>query len=345
MSLHQKNPQGSQSQHLQSCSETQGLQAAQISEALAKSHVSSPRLMPGNSKESPAAGVPSTREGAQGFLSSPVAITATSSSRSGERSSGHKEEESTARAAPRPAIVPIPSVREQEAALMKLMLLKYRMKEPVTKADMLKVLIPVCEKHFSDIFLKACQHLEGMFGLDVKAVDPRNHCYELVISMGLTYDGMLSGEESVPKTGVLILVLGVILTKGGCAAEREVWKVLNQVGIHAERVHPLFGDPRELITNDLVKEKYVEYRQVANRDPAQFEFLWGPRAYAETTKMKVLQSLAKVYGVEPSAFGSQYEDALRDEEKRARATMSATAASPSGAPAGSSAKSSRSSCP
>eukprot|EP00069_Balaena_mysticetus_P004732 bmy_17501T0 len=89
--------------------------------------------------------------------------------------------------------------------------------------------------------------------------------------------------------------------------------------------HFIFGEPRELITKEFVKEKYLEYRQVSNTDPAQFEFLWGPRAHAETTKMKVLEFLSKVHGTDPSSFPSQYEDALQDEEERARARISARA--------------------
>lgn len=327
MSLHQKNPQRSRRQSLQTRSETQGLQAAQTSEALVKTRVSSPPLMPGSSKGASAAGVPSTREGAQGFLSSPVAITATSSSRSGVRSSGHREVESTAQAAPQPAELPLDPIDRLVSLLVCYLLHKYHIKETVTMEDIFKVVSPVCNEHFPVILANACQRLQVVFGLDMKVVDPLNYRFEVVISMGLTYDGMLSGQERVPKTGVLIVVLGVILMKGNRATEREVWRILNAMGMHAGRVNPFFGEPRKLITNDLVKEKYLEYRQVANSDPAQFEFLWGPRAYAETTKMKVLKFLARVNGVEPSAFRSQYEDALQDEEKRAQDTMSDTAAS------------------
>ena len=126
----------------------------------------------------------------------------------------------------------------------------------------------------------------------------------------------------MPKTGILILILGVIFVKGNCATEDDVWEVLNVTRLYSGRKHFIFGEPRELITKDFVKEKYLEYRQVANTDPAQFEFLWGPRAHAETTKTKVLEFLAKVHGTDPSSFPSQYEDALQDERERARARIS-----------------------
>ena len=83
--------------------------------------------------------------------------------------------------------------------------------------------------------------------------------------------------------------------------------------------------PRRLITSDLVMEKYLEYQQVPTSDPPRYEFLWGPRAHAEVSKMKLLEFLAKIHGTNPKSFPSQYEEALRDEEERARARIEATA--------------------
>uniref|UniRef100_A0A8C8YMB8 MAGE domain-containing protein n=1 Tax=Prolemur simus TaxID=1328070 RepID=A0A8C8YMB8_PROSS len=131
-------------------------------------------------------------------------------------------------------------------------------------------------------------------------------------------------EDGVPKTGLLILILGAIFMKGNRATEEEVWEVLSVMRLYSGRKHLVFGDPREFITKELVKEKYLEYRQVPNSDPAQYEFLWGPRAHAETRKMELLEFLAKVRGTDPSSFPSQYEEALRDEAERAQARGSSS---------------------
>ena len=105
-------------------------------------------------------------------------------------------------------------------------------------------------------------------------------------------------------------VLGVIFMKGGCAAEEDIWKFLHMMGVYAGRKPIIYGEPRKLITRDLVTMKYLEYGHVAHSDPPRYEFLWGPRAHAETSKMKVLEFLAKVNDTVPSAFSSQYEEAL-----------------------------------
>nr|XP_019604616.1 PREDICTED: melanoma-associated antigen 10-like [Rhinolophus sinicus] len=44
----------------------------------------------------------------------------------------------------------------------------------------------------------------------------------------------------------------------------------------------------------------------------------GPRAHAETSKMKVLKFFAKISGTNPTSFPHWYEEALRDERERAQ---------------------------
>uniref|UniRef100_A0A8D0TMY1 MAGE domain-containing protein n=1 Tax=Sus scrofa TaxID=9823 RepID=A0A8D0TMY1_PIG len=321
MSQHQKGLGCPQDQCLQACSETPDLEVAQVSEALEETHLSSHSVMPGSLKEDPDVGKPSTSEGPRGFCSSAVASTATSSTELDEGSMSQEEDSpGISQAAPDTENVLIDDLDDKVVMLMIFLLLKYQMKEPITEEEMLKI-VDSCQAHFPEILVRASERMEIIFGLDLQKVDPANHRYDLLIKLGLTYDGMLHGELGVPKTGILILILGLIFMKGNRATEDEVWEVLNVTGIYSGRKHFMFGEPRKLITEDFVKEKYLEYRQVANTDPAQFEFLWGPRAHAETTKMKVLEFLAKVHGIDPSSFPSQYEEALQDEEERAQAIL------------------------
>ncbi|XP_004281079.1 melanoma-associated antigen B10-like [Orcinus orca] len=211
--------------------------------------------------------------------------------------------------------------------LMKIqrILYKYQMKEPVTKADMLRNVIQMYKNPFYKMLRKASEHLELVFGLDVKEVDPNRNTYVLVNKLELSYDAKPSDDREVPKTGVLMTVLGVIFTKGNCATEEQVWELLNIMGLYAGRNNFISGEPKKLIAKDLVQERYLEYCQVANSDPPCYEFLWGPRARAETSKMKVLEVLAKIHDTVPTAFPSWYEEALRDEGERARARAAARA--------------------
>ncbi|CAK6450546.1 unnamed protein product [Pipistrellus nathusii] len=318
MAFPQKNPQCSPDQLFQTHSETQGLEVAQESKALEEACLSSHPEMPGNLKEAPDAGIPSTSESAQSFCSSSVVTTVSSSIKYGEGPSSKEKEDSTLEVDPDPNNVPIEALDENVSSLVNFLLLKYRMKEVITKEDMLKVISKEYEDHFVEVFQRASERMEIVFGLDVIDIDPFNQCYSIFIKMGLTYDGMLHCKVGVPKTGILILILGAVFVKGNSATEQDIWDVLSVMGLYYEKKHYIFGDIRELITKHFVEEEYLKYQKVDNSDPAQFKYLWGPRAHAETTKMKVLHFLAKVRGTVPQYFPSQYEEALEDEKERAR---------------------------
>ncbi|XP_077002896.1 melanoma-associated antigen 10-like [Tamandua tetradactyla] len=220
---------------------------------------------------------------------------------------------------------------EEVTDLVKFLLIRYRLKLPVTKEEMLSVVLKRYKNQFPMIFQKACKCIEVICGIDLKEVDPTIHSYVFVNSVDLTYNEMLSNNQSMPKNGLLLIILGAIFMEGNCALEEEVWDLLNVMGVYAGREHFIYGEPRKLLTRDLVQEEYLEYRQVPGSDPPLYEFLWGPRAHAETSKMKVLEFLAKISGTHPSSFSVWYEEALKDEEERAQAIIApaaSTAAKP-----------------
>ncbi|KAJ8788017.1 hypothetical protein J1605_005534 [Eschrichtius robustus] len=76
------------------------------------------------------------------------------------------------------------------------------------------------------------------------------------------------------------------------------------MGLCAGRQHCIYGEPRELLTKVWVQEGYLEYRQVPHSDPARYEFLWGPRAHAETSKWQVLEHLLWVNSLDPRSLPS-----------------------------------------
>ncbi|EPY89553.1 melanoma-associated antigen 11-like protein [Camelus ferus] len=202
------------------------------------------------------------------------------------------------------------------ADLVSFLLLKYRRKQPTTRAEMLSIL-RAYQHPFPVVFSQASECMQLVFGVDVKEVDPKEHLYILVPTLGLTCDGMQGDERSMPKNGLLVILLGVIVLGGEGAPEEEVWGALGVMGVHPGREHFIYGEPRELITKAWVQEGYLEYRQVADSDPARHEFLWGPRAHAETSKLQVLEHLFRLNSKGPISFPSLSEEAVSNEEEGA----------------------------
>ncbi|XP_028620861.1 melanoma-associated antigen B4-like [Grammomys surdaster] len=203
--------------------------------------------------------------------------------------------------------------------LMQYLLCKYKMKQPANKGEMLKVINRRFKEQLPEILKKASERIQLVFGLEVKEIKPNGGYYTLVSKLDPSVNGILTTSLPFPQNGLLMPLLGVIFLNGNRASEADIWEFLNILGIYDGKVHIIFGEPRKLITKDLVKEKYLVYQKEANSDPPSFEFLWGPRAHAETTKMKVLEFLAKVNETVPQAFPTHYEEALKDQEERAQA--------------------------
>uniref|UniRef100_U3KLU3 MAGE domain-containing protein n=1 Tax=Oryctolagus cuniculus TaxID=9986 RepID=U3KLU3_RABIT len=208
--------------------------------------------------------------------------------------------------------------------LEQFLLYKYKMKQPIMKADMLMVVNTKCPHLFAEILQGASRSIEALFAVEVKEINSTCQSYDLVSKLKLPNNGRVRPGRGLPKTGLLMTLLGVIFMKGNRATEEDVWKFLNTMRIYAGRKHFIYGEPRKLITKDLVRLQYLEYRRLPDTDPARYEFLWGPKAHAETSKMKVLEFVAKARDTVPTAFPSQYEEALRDQEERARVGTAAT---------------------
>ncbi|XP_011384769.1 melanoma-associated antigen 4-like [Pteropus vampyrus] len=199
--------------------------------------------------------------------------------------------------------------------LVRFLLLKYRAREPTTKSELLSRVNKEHQDHFPEILSRASRCLRLLFGIEVKEVDPSDGVYFLVATGGFTYDAMVGEGPVLPNTGLLVMLLCVILVEGDCAPEEEVWKALNGMGVHDGREHCIYGEPRELITSVWVQEQYVEYRQLPNSNLARYEFLWGPRAHAETTKFNFLDYLLGVNSKDLSFFLNLSKEAENDEEE------------------------------
>ncbi|XP_062940653.1 melanoma-associated antigen B10-like [Cynocephalus volans] len=317
----QKSKLRAREKRRQAREEPEGVEGAQATVAEKEKSVSSssPHFKE-NPQRSAASGTPGDQQKPGKAPSSTAAAAAASSTRSNEGATSRVEEKpNTSQAQASTEHRQRGPVEKKSTMLMRYLLKKYQKKEPVTKADMLRNVIKTDKNHFPEILRRTSRHLELIFGLDMKEVDPNRYLYVLVNKLELSCDN----NTGLPKTGLLMTVLSVIFSKGNRATEEHIWKMLNMMGVYCGKEHFIFGEPRKFLTEDLVKEKYLEYRQVPNSDPPSFEFLWGPRAYTETSKMKVLKFFCTFNQTVPSAYPRLYEEALRDEEERARARVAA----------------------
>ncbi|XP_010594114.2 melanoma-associated antigen B2-like [Loxodonta africana] len=305
---HKSKLRGSEKRR-QAKGDTHSVDGAQATVAQEERSPSSSSPFGGFPPSSPATAVP------QGPQSIPP-ITTAAAGASGTRAAGGAEGQDEG--GPSSSAAPAPTERSQRdpvtrrvSTLLQFLLYKYKMKEPITKAEMMKIINKRHKEHFPDILRRASVHLEVVFGLDLKEVDSKGQSYAVVSKFEISKEENFIGSRGFPKNGLLMPLLGMIYRNGDRATEEEMWAFLNVLGIYDGKWHFMFGEPRKLITKDLVQEKYLEYRQVPNSDPPCYEFLWGPRAHTEANKKKVLEFLAKISATDPSAFQALYEEIWR----------------------------------
>ncbi|XP_010832539.1 PREDICTED: melanoma-associated antigen B4-like, partial [Bison bison bison] len=223
------------------------------------------------------------RSGVGGIARSRSAVRGTARSRSGVGAEGQVQEgENSSQASAAAASSHTDLLTRKAEILVQYMLFNYKMRELIKRSKMLQEINRRYKEQFPEILSRDSEHMELVFGLVLKEVRPNSHCYTLVSHLDLSDSESLRGDRGLPKNGLLMPLLGVIYLNGNHAPEEKIWKFLRMLGIYDGRSHFIFGEPRKLITEDLVREEYLEYRQVPGSDPPRYEFLWGPKALTET---------------------------------------------------------------
>ncbi|XP_070145678.1 melanoma-associated antigen B2-like [Ovis canadensis] len=320
-------PRGQKSKHRarekrrQARAETQGLHDQATTSGEEETTSSSPPDSESAPSSSSAAGTSKGPQGAQGTTSAAAGAVRKRSgvgraarSRSGVGAEGQVQEgENSSQASAAAESSHTDLLTWKAEMLVQYMLCKYKMRALIKRSEMLKAVTRRYREQFPEILSRASERMELVFGLVLKEVRPNSHCYTLVSNLDLSDSESMRGDWGLPKNGLLMPLLGVIYLNGNHAPEEKIWKFLNMLGIYDGRSHFIFGEPRKLITEDLVREGYLEYRQVPGSDPPRYEFLWGPKLLTETSKTKVLQFLAKVKDSGHTAFLPQNEEAWREE--------------------------------
>uniref|UniRef100_A0ABI7W5K5 MAGE domain-containing protein n=1 Tax=Felis catus TaxID=9685 RepID=A0ABI7W5K5_FELCA len=222
-------------------------------------------------------------------------------------------------------------LQERANKLVKYLMIKDYKKIPIKRSDMMKDVIREYDEHFPEIIERATYTLEKKFGIHLKEIDKEEHLYILVCTRDSSAR-LLGKTKDTPRLSLLLVILGVIFMNGNRASEAVLWEALRKMGLRPGVRHPFLGDLRKLITEDFVKQKYLEYKKVPNSSPPEYEFLWGLRARHETSKMRVLRFIAQNQNRDPREWKAHFLEAVDDAfktmdvdmaEEHARAQMRA----------------------
>ncbi|XP_052027091.1 melanoma-associated antigen 10-like [Apodemus sylvaticus] len=166
-------------------------------------------------RKMPAGGIPNYHQSPQRAESPPIVIGSIPISPTDEVSGNQMELEEP--------MVLQHALSSKATDLVQFLLLKYKMKELTNKAEVVEKIIKDDEQYYSRIFNEAAEGLKLVFGIDVIEVDPVVHTYALVTALGITYNGMLTDIQDMPKTSLLIIALGIICMHDHRVHEDVIW--------------------------------------------------------------------------------------------------------------------------
>ncbi|XP_056366304.1 non-structural maintenance of chromosomes element 3 homolog isoform X1 [Oenanthe melanoleuca] len=200
-------------------------------------------------------------------------------------------------------------VNQKVSELIQFLLLKDQKKIPIKRADMLKNIIREYRDAYSEIVNRAGRTLQEVFGLQMVEIDTKRHIYILVNNLPRPEGQYLCREKEKEKLGLLLIILSFIFMKGNSVKDSTLWEFLRLLRVYPGKQHSVFGDVRKLLTEEFVRQKYLEITPIPLTDPPEFKYQWGPRAEKETSKKNVLSFVAKIQGKDPTFWASQYSEA------------------------------------
>lgn len=207
-------------------------------------------------------------------------------------------------------------MEQNVAELLQFLLVKDQTKYPIKESEMRQFIVKEYRNQFPEILRRAAAHLECIFRFELKELDPEEHTYILLNKLGpVPFEG-LEDIPNGPKMGLLMMILGQIFLNGNQAREADIWEMLWRFGVQRERRLSVFGNPKRLLSVEFVWQRYLDYRPITDCVPVEYEFYWGPRSHLETTKMKILKFMAKIYNKDPMDWPAQYNEALEEDAVR-----------------------------
>ncbi|XP_031169849.1 necdin-like 2 isoform X1 [Sander lucioperca] len=199
-------------------------------------------------------------------------------------------------------------VDQKTAEVVQFFLVRDQKKIPVRRADLVKHVLKDYRNIYPEIMKRAARTFDQVFGLKIVEIDSKNHMYILVNKLETAEAPPITSPTN-PKTGLLFVVLSLIFMKGGAVRENLIWNTLKKLRVDAGEKHEEFGDVKKAITDEFVRQRYLEYVRIPHTEPVEFEFRWGQRAEVEVSKVKILEFMGELHDQDPQSWTQQFREA------------------------------------
>lgn len=208
-------------------------------------------------------------------------------------------------------------LNRKASELVRYLLFMDRKKYPIKRADITKNVLKEHAKAFNQVFERAKKDLQKVFGIDVVEIEVGKSKGYILINESIAQGNLIDWGDDLPKIGLLLVVLSLIITSDHdfVITESQLWHTLKRFGIEPKAEHKVFGDADKLISQEFVRQCYLDRKKVVGGDETAYEYRWGQRAEKELSKKKLGLFISEIYGTELESWSSQMRDLFSDEEQ------------------------------
>ncbi|XP_073326215.1 necdin-like 2 [Pagrus major] len=200
-------------------------------------------------------------------------------------------------------------VDQKTAEVVQYFLVKDQKKIPVRRADIVKHVVKEYRNIYPEIMKRAAHTFDQVFGLKLVEIDAKSHTYILINKLETAEGASPINSPANPKMGLLFVILSVIFMKEGVVKENLIWNTLKKLRVDPGKKHEEFGDVKKVVTDEFVRQRYLEYVRIPHTEPVEHEFRWGQRAEIEVSKARILEFMSELHGQEPQSWSQQYREA------------------------------------
>ncbi|XP_041860350.1 necdin-like 2 [Melanotaenia boesemani] len=200
-------------------------------------------------------------------------------------------------------------VDQKTAEVVQYILVKDQKKIPVRRADLVRHVVKEYRNIYPEIIKRAAQTFHQVFGLKLVEIDPKSHMYILINNLDAANRASPIKCSTNPKMGLLFVILSVIFMKGGVVRENLIWNTLKKLRVDPGEKHEEFGDVKKVVTDEFVRQRYLEYLRIPHTEPVEYELRWGHRADAEVSKRQILEFMGQLHDKEPQSWTQQFREA------------------------------------
>ncbi|XP_049775277.1 non-structural maintenance of chromosomes element 3 homolog isoform X1 [Schistocerca cancellata] len=195
-------------------------------------------------------------------------------------------------------------------------------KLPVKRQDITKNVLKDYSKNFKAVMERTKRFLNEDYGIDVAEVGTSAGNKSYILINQFRYKDIPSSSRFVSDSMksqqiLLMIVLSFVFMKGGVVKEDVLWEFLIRLGLikkGSNAIHERFGDVNKFVSQDFIRQLYLEYRIVPNTDPPKHEFALGKRAELEVSYRGLLEFMSSVYGNSNiQVWNTQYEAVMQQE--------------------------------